>query len=178
MRRGLLAEYESQGALVEAAKTLRDAGYRRLDALTPSPSDEVCDALALPRSRLPFVTGAGAAIGGALAYLLLWWTQVVDYPLNVGGRPDHPWPAFVPLTFETAVLFGGVATFVGFFVACGLPRLWHPLFEVDGIERASVDRFVLLVDAEDPRFEATETRARLDETAPRRVASFGEGEGA
>jgi hypothetical protein len=172
-RRGMIAEYEDPARLVEALRDVRRAGYRELDALTPYPSDAACEALALPRSRIPWITGAGALLGGGLGYLILWWTTVIDYPLNVGGRPPHPWPAFVPITFESAVLLGGVATFFAFFVLCGLPRLHHPLFEVAGIERASVDRWFLVVGASDPRYADDATEALLRGTGARRVERFG-----
>lgn len=170
--RGIVAEYGDEAALVAAIRAMRDDGYRALDALAPFPTDAVCEALELPRSRIPWITGVGALIGGALAYLVLWWTQVVDYPLNVGGRAPHPWPAFVPITFETTVLVGGVATFFAFFVACGLPRLWHPLFELGGIERASVDRWFLVLDADDARFSEASAGA-LVATGALRVERFG-----
>lgn len=175
--RGLVAEYDEEAALVSALRALRAEGYARLDALTPFPSDAVCEALELSRSRLPWLTGLGFASGGALAYLVLFWTQVVDYPLNVGGRHPHPWPSFVPITFESAVLLGGLLTFFGFFLACGLPRLWHPLFEVAGIERASVDRWFLVVDAADAPY-TERTRALLEATGARRVETYGYLEGA
>ncbi|MGE0789431.1 MAG: DUF3341 domain-containing protein [Sandaracinaceae bacterium] len=177
MKRGMLAEFDRVEALRDAIRALRDEGYERMDAATPFPCRDIEDALRLPPSRLPFVTGGGALLGGLLGYLILYWTQVVDYPLNVGGRPAHPWPAFIPLTFESAVLVGGVATFVAFFIVTGLPQLWHPTFEVEGIERASADRFVLLVDADDPRFDHDATRDALERTGALRVTGFDAGSG-
>lgn len=173
MRRGLVAEYETFEGLMAGIRLMRDAGYRALDAMSPYPSDEIGQALALPRSKLPWATGAGAVIGGCIAYLILWWTQVIDYPLNVGGRPDHAWPAFIPLTFETAILLGGVATFFSFFRFTGLPRLWHPSFEIPGVERASIDRFMLLVDAEDVGFDEGDARETLARAGALRVERFG-----
>lgn len=152
MRRGLLAEFETPEALREAARGLREAGFTRLTAFTPFPVDGLEEELGLRRSRIPaYVLVAGLA-GAALAFLVQWWANGFDYPLDVGGRPLFSWPAFVPITFEMAVLAGSVAAVVGVLAGAGLPRLWHPLFEVDGFERATVDRFFLGVGAEDPRF--------------------------
>ena len=109
MGEGLLAEFEDEGALARAAHALRAEGYRELEAFMPFPSEEVLEALEVPKSRVPLFVLMGALLGGSLGYLVLWWTNVVDYPLDVGGRDPHPWPAFLPITFESAILLGGVA---------------------------------------------------------------------
>lgn len=170
--RGLLAEYEDEETLVAALRILRAAGYRKLDAMTPYPSERVCEALALPRSKIPWITGAFGLTGAATGYLVQWWTQVIDDPLNVGGHAPHAWPAYIPITFETGVLFAGVATFFAFFVICGLPRLWHPLFEIEGVERASVDRYFLVIEEDDPELSAR-TRALLEGAPALRIERFG-----
>jgi hypothetical protein len=169
---GLLAEFGDEEALARAAHGLRASGYRQLEAFMPFPSEAVMEALALPRSRLPLFVLIGALLGGSLGYLVMWWTNVVDYDLDVGGRDPHAWPAFIPITFESAILLGGIAAFVGFFVLSRLPRLWHPVFEVPGFERASSDGFFLSVSAEDARFDAERTPRELEEHAPVRVVPF------
>lgn len=159
---GLLAEFGGEEELAHAAHRMRALGYRSVEAFMPYPSEEVMEALDLPRSRLPILVLIGAVLGGSLGYLIMWWTNVIDYPLDVGGRAPHPWPAFIPITFETSVLFGGVAAFLGFFLLCRLPRLWHPLFEIPGFDRVTSDGFFLAVSADDPRFEAERTARELE----------------
>ncbi len=178
MGEGLLAEFEDEGALARAAHALRAEGYRELEAFMPFPSEEVLEALEVPKSRVPLFVLMGALLGGSLGYLVLWWTNVVDYPLDVGGRDPHPWPAFLPITFESAILLGGVAAFVGFFLLSRLPRLWHPVFEVPGFERATSDAFFLSVSAADPRFDLERTSRALDGYAALRVVRFPTGEAA
>ncbi|HEY8431692.1 MAG TPA: DUF3341 domain-containing protein, partial [Sandaracinaceae bacterium] len=119
----------------------------------------------------------GAIVGGSLAYLVLFYTNVIDYPLNVGGRPLHPWPAFVPITFESAILGAGLATFFGFFALARLPRLWAPVFELSSFRRASADGFFLAVSASDPHFDRSRTWRDLAELFPAALTRFGEGEG-
>lgn len=171
MAEEVAAELASEDDLVNAIVELRRRGYRRMDAHTPFPSHRVLEALELARSPIPRLTLAGALIGGTGGYLLMWWTQAVDYPLDIGGRPDHAVPAFVPITFESAVLLGALFTFVGFLWMSGLPRLWKPLFEVEGFERASRDRFWLVVSCdgdEEPEQLMRELRS-LRATDVRRV---------
>lgn len=172
MSEGLLAEFDDETALARAAHGLRESGYRELEAFMPFPSEEVMEALALPRSRLPLFVLLGALTGGALGYLVMWWTNVIDYDVDVGGRDPHPWPAFLPNTFESAILLGGVAAFVGFFLLSRLPRLWRPVFEVPGFERATSDGFFLSVSATDARYDAERTARELFEHGPLRVVRF------
>jgi len=167
-----LAEFEDEEALARAAHGLRASGYRKLEAFMPFPSEEVLEALAVPRSRLPLLVLIGAMLGGALGYLIMWWTNVIDYDVDVAGRDPHPWPAFIPITFETAVLLGGLAAFIGFFALSRLPRLWRPVFEVPGFERATSDGFFLAVAADDPQFDAEQTPRELRERGSLRVVSF------
>jgi len=153
MRIAVAAEYESPEELLAAVRALRGRGYERLDACTPYPLAEVEEALGLRRTRLPWLTLAGGICGGLGGYLLQWWCNSVDYPLNVGGRPIDSAPAYIPVTFEMTVLFAALFLFFGLWIGARMPEPWSPLFEVDGFDRASVDRFWLLVDARDPRLE-------------------------
>lgn len=172
MVEGVLAEFDDEDALAHAAHYMRSLGYRDIEAFTPFPSEEVTEALELPRSRLPIFVLLGALTGAVFAYLIMWWTNVIDYDLDVGGRDPHPWPAFIPITFETAVLFGGIAAFLGFFALCGLPKLWHPLFEVPGFDRVTRDKFFLAISAKDARFDAERTARELEEQHAVRVVAF------
>jgi Alternative complex III, ActD subunit len=173
MRSGLAAEFTSAGALVAAAARLRALGYRELDAFTPHPVHGLDEALALGRSRLNWIVfplGMGGAIGG---FFIMWYCNAWSYAINVGGRPPFAIPAFIPITFESGVLAAAVSAFVILLGAIGLPRLAHPLFQVDGFERATVDRFWLAVGDKDPRLELARTANELRAMGAARVAPFG-----
>jgi hypothetical protein len=173
MRAGLLAEFTDAAALRAAIPRLMEAGYVAVDAFTPRPVDGVEELLRLPRPRLNwfvFAVGLGMAL---LGLAVQWFCNVWSYPLHVGGRPAFALPAFIPIVFESAVLFSSFAAFFGVFYVIGLPRLHHPLFEVEGFERASHDRYFLAVDARDPRFDLTATGQALWAAGPLRVEPFG-----
>jgi hypothetical protein len=171
---GLVAEYATEDSLVLAIERARALGYRELDVLMPYASDRVATVLVLRPSPLPRLALAGALLGGTFAYAGQYWTRAIDYPLNAGGKPLHAWPAFVPITFELTVLSAALAIFVGLFWLCRLPRLSHAIFAARGIERASDDRFFLIIGGEDPRFDRAATEAHLRETAPITVQAWGE----
>ena len=170
---GVLAEYGSAEALLSAVRKMRELGYVRLDAYTPYPIKGIDEALALPRSIVAPVVLLGALCGGSGAYFLQWWMNAYNYPINVGGRPPHSALAFVPITFEMSVLFAGITAFVLVCALGRLPTLHHPIFEVEGFERATIDRFWLGVDISDPRYDRVRTIAELNQTAALRVAPFG-----
>lgn len=173
MRRGLLAEFESPEALADAVGRLRADGFTRLFAFTPYPVaavEEELAALSPRRSRIPLAALLAGLAAGGLALWVQAWTGAVDYPLDVGARPLLSWPAFVPIAFELAVLAAAFACFFGLLAAAGLPRLWHPLFEVEGFERATIDRFFLGVDAADPRFAPERLVDRLRALGALRIA--------
>ena len=165
MASALMAEFSTKEDLLTAIRQLRQEGLRQLDAYTPFPVPEAAEALELPRSRIPWLALVAGIAGGSLAYLLMWWINVVDYPLNIGSFPLNAIPAFVPITFEMTVLSAGVTTFVAVFLATGAPKLWDPVFEVEGFERATVDRFWLRVDDTDPLFESERLTQLLGERA-------------
>ena len=145
----LFAEFAAPEAVVTAIERLRGRrALRDLDAYTPYPVHEIEHALAIGRSRIPFICFATGIAAAAAAYLLQWWMNAYDYPLNVGGRPPHMPSAFVPVTFEMGVLGAAFTAFVCVLWRAGMPRLWRPAFEVDGFESASVDRFWLTVHTE------------------------------
>lgn len=170
MAEQVLVELTSADAAVSVARRLRKLGYERLDALTPFPVPELEGALGVRRTRLPLlVFGAGGA-GAALAFLVIWWTNARDYPFDAGGRPLDSLPTDIPIMFELMVLCASFAAFGSALVLSGLPRLHHPLFEIDGFERTTVDRFWVLVDAtsEEVGFLASEL-ADLEPVAVREV---------
>lgn len=163
---GLLAEFDSPGALVSAAERTRLAGYRKIDAYSPIPIEELSEALDLKRTRLPLLVLLGGITGGLGGYALQYWTQTMAYPMNIGGRPFHSWPQFIPVTFETTVLGAALSAFVGMWVLNGLPQPYHPVFNAPAFDRASTDRFFLCVEAADPKFDAARTRAFLEGLHP------------
>jgi hypothetical protein len=163
---GLLAEFTQPHDLVHAASAARRAGYTRFDAYAPYPVEHLEHAMGLKPSRLPrFVFLAGLA-GLATAYLLQTWISVYDYPLNIGGRPDHSWPSFIPVMFEVTILFAAVFAVVGMLAANGLPEPHHPLFAVPRFDFASQSHFFLCIESRDPLFDSTETRKFLEKLAP------------
>ena len=151
MRSGLVAEFDSPDALERAYERLRNDGYTRLETWTPYALKGVV--ARMPPSVVPWVMLVAGLVGGALGYLVQWWCNGIDFPIDVGGRPLQSAPAFIPITFESAVLASSVTGFLVMLGLCGLPRLHHPVFEIDGFERASVDRFWIGVDDADPRFD-------------------------
>ncbi len=158
---GLMAEFDTPGALVAAAAAARLAGYRKMDAFTPIPIHELDDALGLERTQLPKLVLLGGILGGLGGYGLQYWSQAIAYPLNIGGRPFHSWPQFIPVTSETPVLGAALTCFVGMWALNKLPQPYHPVFNVPAFARASTDRFFLCIEAVDPRFDRERTEAFL-----------------
>ncbi len=170
MRTGMLAEFETPEELLRRIGDLRARGYRRLDAFTPYPVKGLTEALGLPRSKLNWLVFGFGMAGAAVAYLVQWFCNAYDYPLNVGGRPLHSAPAFIPIAFEMGVLSAAVSGIVLFLLTARLPELYSPLFDVAGFERASLDRFWLGVDERDPAFDREALARALSELGAIRVA--------
>ncbi len=135
----VLAEFRDEATLCAAARRLRELGHRRLDASSPVPVHGLDEALGLRRSPVPLIALMGGVIGACGGYLMQWWMNAVDFPINVGNRPPHSPPANIPITFETGVLVASICIVVGLIVLAGLPRLYHPVFEVEAFRTASVD---------------------------------------
>lgn len=145
-----VAEFDGEEPFVAAVSALHEHGYVTLEAYSPYPVPRVDATLHARRSSLPFIVFVGGVLGGALGYWVQWFANAVSYPLNIGGRPAHATPAFFIPTFETTVLCAALAAFFGLFALLRLPRPWHPLFEMNEFERASIDRFWIAIDARDP----------------------------
>ncbi|MEW6755186.1 MAG: DUF3341 domain-containing protein [Candidatus Latescibacterota bacterium] len=160
---GLMAEFATPEELLEAAQRAQEEGYTRVEAYSPMPIHGMEEALRLPRTRLPYLVFLAGLLGATVGYGLCYYISVVAYPLNVGGRPYHSGPAFIPVTFEMTILFASLATVVGMLAANGLPRPYHPAFNLASFARASQDRFFLGVEAADPQFDPQRTRRFLEE---------------
>ncbi|MEQ1572823.1 MAG: DUF3341 domain-containing protein [Vicinamibacterales bacterium] len=154
---GLMAEFDNPTALVRAAEQARLAGYREMDAYSPIPIHDLTEAIGARRTRLPILVFIGGMLGGLGGFGLEYWSQVIAYPLNIGGRPLNSWPQFVPVMFETTVLGAALAAFVGMWALNKLPQPYHPVFNVPAFARASTDRFFLCIEAADPRFDREAT---------------------
>jgi len=158
---GLMAEFPSADALIEAAHQVHEAGYQKVDAYTPYPIEAVSEALALPRSKVPLIVLIGGLLGGLGGYMLQYWSQLWVYPMNIGGRPFHSWPAFIVPTFECTILGAALSAVVGMIIINGLPQPYHPVFNVPRFALASRDRYFLVIEARDPKFDTDATRRFL-----------------
>ena len=167
---GLLAEFATSEQLITAAGEARRAGYRTLEAFSPFPIEEL-DQLAHRRSiLLPLLALAGALAGGGLIYLVQIYMNAIDYPLNVGGRPLHSWPTFLPVTAVVAILAAAVAVTLGMLALNRLPQFYHPIFNVPAFARATQNGFFLCISGDDALFSIEDTRRFLEALRPRSVA--------
>lgn len=169
---GLLAEFRSSEDLLRAARSAYASGYRRLDAYSPFPVPDLARSLGFRKNGVALVCLVGGLLGGSAAYILQYWINVIEYPLNVGGRPLHAWPSFIPPTFEMTVLFAGFGAFFGMWALNGLPMVFHPLFNVKRFASVTRDGFFLSIEAKDAKFDPEATRAflmSLDATAVEEV---------
>jgi hypothetical protein len=166
---GLMAEFETPTDVVAAARRVHEEGYRRIDAFSPYPIEELSEAIGVHKTNMPTIVLIGGIIGLVAGYLMQYYTHVIDYPLNVGGKPFHSWPQFIPITFETTVLGAALAAVFGMLALNGLPEPYHPVFNTPNFALASRDRFFLLVEARDPKFDREQTAAFLRTLGPREV---------
>jgi hypothetical protein len=169
-RWALMAEYETPEALVAAAQAARDAGYRHAEAYAPYAVEGLAEAVGFRRSRIPACVLVGGLVGAACGYFLQWYAAVRSYPEEVGARPLHSWPMFVPVTFEMTILFAALTAFLAVLLGNGLPRLAHPIFDAPDFDLATRNRFFLCLRTDDPAFDEPTAIALLDSTAPLRRA--------
>jgi len=162
---GIVAEFHDADHVVEAAHRIRLEGYTKIDAYSPYPMHELTHALALPASPLPKLVLAGGILGLLAGWGLEYWTSVIDYPLNIGGRPLNSWPAFIVPAFETTILFAAATAVLGMLALNGLPEPYHPVFHAPGFALASRDKFFVSIEARDPKYDSGTTR-RFLETLP------------
>jgi hypothetical protein len=166
---GLMAEFDSPTDVVEAARATYDAGYRRINAYSPYPIEELAEAIGFHRTRLPLIVLIGGIVGGLVGYGLQYYVAVIDYPLNVGGRPFHSWPSFMPITFEMTVLFAALSAVFGMLALNKLPQPYHPVFNAERFALASRDRFFLVIEADDPKFDHDIATSFLKSLNPKEV---------
>jgi hypothetical protein len=160
---GLMAEFATPHDLLQAAEQAHRAGYVVIDAYSPFPIESLHEALGGKPSKLPWLVFLGGVLGAAAGYGLQYYCAAIAYPLNIGGRPLHSWPAFLVVTFETSVLFAAGAAVFGMFILNGLPMPYHPVFNVPAFGLASRDRFFLVIEARDPLFDLNETALFLQQ---------------
>ena len=156
-----MGSFETPEALVEAGKKIYGMGYRKLDAMSPFPVHGIDDAIGIPRSILGWIVVCFAMLGLLTAQGLMYYVGVINYPLIIGGKPLFDFTFTIPVTFELTVLFSGISATIGIFALNGLPQLYHPTMKYKQYHRASDDRFLLVVEADDPKFNPEKTAADL-----------------
>lgn len=158
---GVLAEFENPDALLSAAAGVRDAGYSKWDTHTPFPVHGLSKAMGLKPSKLQYVTIAAAATGAVASISMQYWMNSIDYRYMMGGKPLLSIPAYIPITFESTILFGALGVFTGLLAFTGLPKFYHAVFTSRRFRRASSDGFFISVESGDPKFDAEKTAALL-----------------
>ncbi len=166
---GLMAEFDNPTDVVAAARRTYEEGYRRIDAYSPYPIEELSDAIGFHKTHIPLIVLIGGIVGLIGGYMLQYYVAVIDYPLNVGGKPLHSWPAFIPITFETTILAASFAAVFGMLALNGLPEPYHPVFNAPNFALATRDRFFLVIEAVDPKFNREATAEFLRGLGPREV---------
>ena len=168
---GLMAEFDDPTSLVEATERAHHEGYRCMDAYSPFPIEELQEAIGAHDTRLPLIVLIGGIAGGLGGYLLQYWASAMAYPINVGGKPFHSWPMFIPITFECTILGAALSAVFGMLALNGLPQPYHPVFNVPRFALASRNRFFLCIEARDKMFDLEDTRAFLETLGPREVTT-------
>jgi len=157
---GLVAEFDNAHDLVEAARRVREEGYRRFEAYSPYPIKDLDEIVPGP-NYVPLVVLICGFLGSAVAWSMQYYVAAIDYPINVGGRPLYSWPSFVPILFELTVLFAACGAFFGSFALCGFPRPNFPLFNLPRFAEVTSHRFFLCIERADPYYETNETAELL-----------------
>ncbi len=166
---GVMAEFDNPSDLVSAARRTYEAGYRRINGYSPFPIEELSEAIGFTRTSLPLIVLIGGILGGLGGFLMQYWMEVIDYPLNVGGKPYNSWPAFIPVTFESTVLCAALAAVFGMLALNKLPQPYHPVFNAPNFALATRDHFFLVIEADDPKFMHDEVVAFMRSLEPKDV---------
>ena len=171
---GLLAEFDSADALLHAAGRVHDAGFTKTDAFSPFPIHGLAERLGFNEHLVPKIILAGGITGLLGGYGLQYWTQVIAYPMNIGGRPTLSWVSWIPPMFEMTILVAAISAVVGMIALNGLPQPYHPVFNAPRFSLASQDKFFLVIEAADPKFDLRQTQAFLSDLKPREVVVLDE----
>jgi hypothetical protein len=163
---GLMAQFLTPEAVLAATRRTHEAGYRDMDAYTPYPVEGLAAELGMRRSRIASIVFIAAIVGASTGFFMQYYSMVIDYPFNSGGRPYNSWPAFIPITFEVMVLISSLAAFLTMILLNELPHPNHPVFNVPEFLRASQDRFFLCIEADDPLFDMNATAEFLASLKP------------
>ena len=158
---GLLAEFDAPATLLAAAEKTRDEGFTRFDAFTPFPVHGMDEAVGFRENKVAPIILTGGLLGLLGGFGLQYYCQVIAYPINIGGRPYYSWVPWIPPTFEMTILVAALFAFVGMLALNGLPRPYHPVFNAPRFALASQERFFLVIEADDPKFDVNKTRAFL-----------------
>jgi hypothetical protein len=164
-----MAEFDNPSDAVAAAKRVHEEGYTKIDAFSPYPVEELSEAIGVHKTYMSHIVLAGGILGGLTGYLMQFYLATLYYPINVGGKPPHSWPAFIPITFEMTVLGAGLFAVFGMLALNGLPEPYHPVFNAPNFALASRDRFFVLVESVDPKFDRERTAEFLRTLGPREV---------
>jgi hypothetical protein len=164
---GVMAEFDNPTDLVAAAQRTYEAGYRRINGYSPYPIEELSEAIGFTRTGLPLIVLIGGILGGLGGFFMQYWMEVIDYPLNVGGKPYNSWPAFIPITFECTVLVAAFAAVLGMLVLNKLPQPYHPVFNAPNFALATRDSFFLVIEASDRKFEHDEVMHFMQTLEPK-----------
>ena len=166
---GLLAEFDTTTEIVVAAEKMRDAGYTETDVFSPFPIHEMDEALGIKRTILPYLVFCGGIVGLLLGMGLQYYTHVIEYPIIVGGRPHFSLPAFIPPAFELTILVASLTAVFGMLLLNGLPKPYHPVFNVPRFNLAMREKFFLLIETKDPKFDYDETKTFMNSLSPQEV---------
>lgn len=166
---GVMAEFDTPEQIVKAARAVREAGYKKIDAYSPFPIHEMDAALGIKKTILPLLI-FGAGVAGCLGGLaMIYYMLVIDYPINVGGRPYFSLTLFIPVMFETTILAAAFTAVIGMIALNGLPQPYHPVFNAPRFELASREKFFLAIEAGDEKFDRDETTEFLSSLEAREV---------
>ena len=166
---GVMAEYDSAQAIVQAARRVMSEGFTKVEAYTPVPVEELNDVIHKTRTILPMLSLGGGLAGMATGFALQYWASAIEYPMNVGGRPNASWPAFVIPSYELTILFSALATAIGMIALNGLPQPYHPVFNAPRFSLASSDKFFLVIEAADAKYDGHRASRVLQETGAKGV---------
>lgn len=161
---GVVAEFLDPNALMEAARLSREHGYKHMDCYTPFPVHGLSEAMGFKEFIVPIMIFCGGVVGACAGLGLQYYTSVIDYPWNVGGRPMFSWQSFIPVTYECTILLAGLTAVFGTLALCGFPKPYHPIFSAEGFERASQDRFFICLEARNKDFDAEKAYQFLKST--------------